>query len=98
MYAYSFVGECDYYHPSLSGSSYDILDALECQADDEGLGEWAEGWFDGVTTEQRKELDEKIEAVFDDWLKKHNLEPTFFLVHNPESMEFRKGESIQVKE
>lgn len=51
-------------------------------------GEIGDDWlnWDTVTEEARKELEENINKVFDDWLKKHSLEPTFFNIVNIEKI------------
>ena len=62
-----------------------IIEQVTEQADWQ-CGEIAEDWlqWDAITKEQREELQENVQKVFDDWLKKHNLEPTFYNVVNIE--------------
>jgi hypothetical protein len=43
--------------------------------------EQAEGWPD-CTDEQKSELTAALKQVFSDWMDKHNLRPTFWLVED----------------
>lgn len=74
-----FVGECEIYHPSLLSCGYDVIESIQQDAADEG-GEWAEGYLDDVTTEQREELEERLDVVFNAWLEKYNLYPNFYSI------------------
>jgi predicted transcriptional regulator len=76
-----YIGECNFFRPSLSGSGWDPIEAVIEQADDEGFGEWDDGYLDDVTPEQRDELAEELDAVFQKWIEKHNLESSFYSVN-----------------
>lgn len=43
--------------------------------------DWADGW-PGETKEQRDELTAILQAAFQDWIVRHNLKPTFFVVED----------------
>lgn len=75
-----YIGDCEFFKPSLSGSSWDVIDAVICQAEDEGFGEWCEDYLSDATKEQREELEADMEKVFQEWINKHNLHPGFFKV------------------
>ena len=72
-----FVGECQFYDPTLS--AYDAIEAVQKDASDVG-GEWADDYLDDVTQEQVEELKKGLEDVFQNWIKKHNLYPNFYTV------------------
>lgn len=74
-----FVGQCEFYRPSLSNSGYDVIEAVQCQAQDEG-GEWADDYLDDATKEQIEELENGLEAVFQDWIQKYNFYPNFYTI------------------
>ena len=74
-----FVGQCEFYRPSLSNSGYDVIEAVQCQAQDEG-GEWADDYLDDATRDQIEELESGIEAVFQEWIQKYNFYPNFYTI------------------
>lgn len=74
-----FIGQCEVFKPSLSGSGYDAIDAVQCQAAEEG-GEYGEDYLSDVTKEQVKELENALEVAFQAWIEKHNLYPNFYTV------------------
>lgn len=53
------------------------------------VGEVAEGFLDDVSKEQEKELEEKLNEAFYNWIKKHKLEPTCYVVINDEVIEVK---------
>ena len=60
-----------------------IIEQVAEQADWQ-CGEIAQDWlqWDTITEEQREELQNNMQRVFDEWLKKHSLEPTFYnIIH-----------------
>lgn len=60
----------------------DIDDILENISENvyDDVGEAAEGYLDDVTKEHRDELEEKLNDVLFDWIKRHNYEPTCFKI------------------
>lgn len=74
-----FVGQCEFYRPSLSNSGYDVIEAVQSQAQDEG-GEWADDYLNDATKEQIEELENGLEAVFQDWIQKYNFYPNFYTI------------------
>lgn len=64
-----------------------ILEQVVEQADYQ-CGEASEDWlrWDTITKEQLKELQDNMQKVFDEWLKKHGLEPTFYNIVNIEEI------------
>ncbi len=75
-----YIGTCEFFKPSLSGSSWDIIEAVLQQADDEGFEEWTDGYLSDIPIEQREELEESLEKVFQEWIDKYNYHATFFIV------------------
>lgn len=61
-----YIGICDFFKPSLLGIRWDIIDAIQCKADAEGFGDYAEEYLD-VPKEWREELEAGIETVFREW-------------------------------
>lgn len=53
------------------------LEHVSCQ--DEYSSEWAEDW-DTSTKEQREELEYAVRKVMAEWLDRHCLRPTFWLI------------------
>lgn len=64
-----------------------IIENAQEQLYDE-VGEVAEGYLD-TTKEQDKELEDKLNEVFYEWHKKHNLFPTCYKVENTETIEVK---------
>ncbi len=81
-----YVGECEFHKPCFS-SCCDIIERLEEQVADSEFGEYVDGWLDGVTSEQVQELENAVDAAVNEWLKKNNLEPSFFLVRAYDEVE-----------
>lgn len=81
-----YVGECEFHKPCFS-SYCDIIENLEEQAFDRDFGEYVDGWLDSATSEQVQELEDAVDAVINEWLKKNKLEPSFFLVRAYEEVE-----------
>lgn len=52
-------------------------------------GEIGDDWlrWDTITKEQQEELQDNVQKVFDEWLKKYNLEPTFYNVIHIEEID-----------
>ncbi|AEB77654.1 hypothetical protein ADU80_04860 [Clostridium botulinum] len=65
-----------------------ILEGAYDQVYDE-VGEVAEGFLEGVTSEQQKELEEKLNEVFYNWIKKHKFEPSCYIVVDDEFIEVK---------
>lgn len=65
-----------------------IIEQVVEQADYQ-CGEVSEDWlrWDTITKEQLKELQDNMQNVFDEWLKKHDLEPTFYNIVNIEEID-----------
>lgn len=59
------------------------------QVQDDYSGEWGEDW-PGETEEQKRQLTERLQKVFGDWLDEHKLRPNFFMVH--EDVKFRRAD------
>lgn len=85
-----FVGECELYRPSLLSCGYDVIEAVQVDAYDEG-GEYAENYLDDVTKEQREELEEQLDVVFNAWLEKHDLYPNFYTIPAYETYKYIDG-------
>lgn len=85
-----FVGECELYRPSLLSCGYDVIEAVQTDAYDEG-GEYAENYLDDVTKEQREELEEQLDVVFNAWLEKYDLYPNFYTIPAHETYKYIDG-------
>ena len=55
----------------------------------EAYGEVTEGYLDDVKSEQAIDLEKKLNAVLQDWLKNNNLEPNFYHIVGIEKIEVR---------
>lgn len=80
MPVYVYIGECEFFKPSLSGTGWDIIDAIQCQAYDEGHGDHADGYL-CVSKEKLEELETGLEQVFQKWVEKYDLQPDFYIVN-----------------
>ena len=61
-----------------------------CQVACEEVGEFAEGWLYKIPEEQEKELEEELNKVWNNWIKKYKLEPQFFTVENVKKYDLEK--------
>ena len=57
---------------------------------DEG-GEYAENYLDDVTKEQREELEEQLDVVFNAWLEKHDIYPNLYTIPAYETDKYIDG-------
>ena len=75
------IGKCEYYNPWI-----DVDDFLEYVTDiafNSPWGDYCDGWLRGVPTNDKEELEEQINEVFYNWLKKTNNLPRFFISSHP---------------
>lgn len=47
-------------------------------------GDWADSYLTRISKEAKRELQAELQAVWDRWEAKHDLEPTWFNVENPQ--------------
>ena len=57
----------------------DLIETVAAQTTDEA-GEWADDYLQNVPKAAVDELQEGLQALWDQWEKKHGLEPTWFNV------------------
>lgn len=69
-----YVGRVDTYNAFIDADG--IIEHIQDDAWSE-CGEVAEGFLSDVTKEQTEELQNKLNDVLQEWLTKHNLQPTF---------------------
>ena len=55
----------------------------------EAYGEVTESYLDDVKSEQAIDLEKKLNAVLQEWLKNNNLEPNFYHIVEVEKLEVR---------
>ena len=69
----------------------DVDTVIENIQDDmcEAYGEFAEGYLNCVKSEQALDLEKKLNAVLQEWLKNNNLEPNFYHIIQVEEIEVR---------
>ena len=69
----------------------DVDTVIENIQDDmcEAYGEFAEGYLNCVKSEQALDLEKKLNAVLQEWLKDNNLEPDFYHIIEVEKIEVR---------
>ncbi|AOZ62433.1 hypothetical protein SBP8a_183 [Bacillus phage SBP8a] len=78
-----FVGKV--VEPSISICGDHAIDEAYDQAVEQA-GEFADSFMSYVKLEQRFELGDMLTEVFHEWMKKHNLEPTFFTIDSIEEI------------
>lgn len=87
-----YIGETEVFEPYVYGT--DVIEHLEVAAYDE-YGEVAESWDAWRTLKARgkkeaeaawADLDDKLNEVIDQWLKKYDLAPSFYRVVNIEEV------------
>lgn len=61
-----------------------LIDDMQNRAYDE-CGEWAEDYLDGVTEQQKKELDQLV----CEWADKHGITPAWFMIEDVEPVVFK---------
>ncbi len=96
-----YIGDCEFFQPSLYGSGWDIIESIRYQVDDEGFGEYADEYLNIDDKAVIEELEIEIEKVFRDWIERHGLQPTFFKVsgydiykYDTEKRTFYKAETL----
>ena len=69
----------------------DVDTVIENIQDDmcEAYGEFAEGYLNCVKSEQALDLEKKLNAVLQEWLKNNNLEPNFYHIVGIEKIEVK---------
>lgn len=58
----------------------EIIESIQESAYDDS--EYSDDYLENITPQQLDELDEEINFVISKWIKRHNFEPTWFLVKN----------------
>jgi len=71
-----------------------VLEQLQDQAYYMG-SDYAEDYLEDVKNEDLKELEEKLNAVFLKWQKKHNYQPHFFGFENEKLYDLKTGKEIK---
>ena len=71
-----------------------IVGLFDCEGitDDEGFGEWADDYLSDVTKEQYQELEERLDAVFNEWIEKNGLHAGFYKINSYSEYLFDKAE------
>lgn len=80
-----YVGQVQDISFSIGVNVDNILEEVEQDVYDE-VGEVATDYLNGVTHSAKSDLENRLNAVFDEWMKEHNLYPTFFKVINIEKI------------
>lgn len=87
---YIYIGETSGYKASIDGET--ILDGL-IETGYNDCGEVAENWdFDHLESTAIEELEDDLTAVLDEWLKKWNVEPNFYMVENVKEYSLEESE------
>jgi hypothetical protein len=76
--------------PSLRIYADNVIESLQEQSD-ERCGEVSETYLNDVTKEQEKDLEEKLNAVLNEWLTKYNHQPTFYYLDNVEKVRLEEA-------
>ena len=72
--------------PPFTVNSEDVIDGAREDAYD-FADDASDGWLDEIPNVSEEELEAELSKVFNDWLKKHHLEPTFYQVDSIEKVE-----------
>lgn len=59
----------------------DIIEQVACSTTEEA-GDWADGYLLGIPKETVQTLEDRMQAVWDEWEKEHGLEPDWFNVED----------------
>ena len=73
------------YEPEIHWSDFAeyYIDSMQDHLDDECGGEWSENFAnDQVTRADEELLDERLNAVVEEWIKDCDIKPGFFLIAN----------------
>lgn len=71
--------------PTISVSPDHLIDEVYEDVRDQ-CGEYADGFLEHIDDKARKALEERVNAVFNTWLKEFEYEPTFYTVTNTEEI------------
>lgn len=92
-YTSFYIGHSIGYMPCIDiGVVLEQLNEESC----EQCGEYADDYLYHVSDEDKNELSDQLNAVFQAWAKKTDNEPTFFAVYNIEKIEGKKNERNKV--
>lgn len=78
-----YIGQINLFTPHVC--AYRVIEDVVMDAYD-NCGEHAERYLDSITREQEDELEDLLNEVFNKWLRKYNLEPTFYHIENTEKI------------
>lgn len=80
------VGRKDEWWPSVNALS--VIEDMQCEACDY-VGEVAESWMEHIRFDspETDALQERLQAVVDDWIREYHLEPNFFGITDIETVE-----------
>lgn len=86
-----YVGECVKSPPVLGApDAGDIIDRAVCYAADE-FGECAETFLACVTPAEVDDLQRRLEEVWVEWIRAHQLEAEFWTIPTTEKLEVPRG-------
>lgn len=77
------VGRLVEWRPHLDG--YDLIEPAQYRACDE-CGEAGEDFLTDATNEQVDELTGLVQVMFDDWMRRHRLEPSWRMIEDIEEV------------
>lgn len=81
-----FVGKVS--EPSIGVCGDHAIDEVQEDVYDQ-CGEFAEGFLSGVSMDMRHELSDMLTDTFITWMKKNELQPTFFTITETEEIKFK---------
>jgi len=85
---YCFVGEQIEFKPKIDADM--IFDQLKDSADDFAY-EYAEDYLTGISAEVKKQLEESLQKVFDEWAERTGNKATFFRVEGSKKYSLEGG-------
>ena len=88
-YSQYYVGQCKEFIPRVDAE--DLIERMQEQAYEE-VGEVTEDWLEDATSEAINELAEELHMLFQKWMKKYSLEPSFYRVEAIDSYSVRESE------
>lgn len=73
-----FIGEQVEFQPKIDADT--IIEQLQGSADE--FSEYADDYLEDVSDKERKELEESLQKVFDEWEERTGNKATFFQIEN----------------
>lgn len=93
-YQSGYIGNCikyEFTEDDCDTFSENILEMMDETLGDI-CGEYSEDWLSSISREQENELNSELAKVIVGWLNRNNLQPSVFMIEEPEEFNFENKE------